>query len=176
MLILDSCCITAHCVQCLLFLISFSMWSYCDGHLYFAMEWSTENTANYCLIIDLMTLNFRVGETWIFLMRLIAKQPNDLSLSSQYFAHRFAMHELGLSSRKPFKKCARVVGEVRFLAIYIQVLFKRSIVYMYPQIYVDYDVHIDTFIVWCVTTWCCYCICRFWENSILMETPLCMIL
>uniref|UniRef100_A0A2N9HQZ0 Topo IIA-type catalytic domain-containing protein n=1 Tax=Fagus sylvatica TaxID=28930 RepID=A0A2N9HQZ0_FAGSY len=24
----------------------------------------------------------------------------------------FAMHELGLSSRKPFKKCARVVGEV----------------------------------------------------------------
>ncbi|OVA15130.1 DNA topoisomerase [Macleaya cordata] len=26
--------------------------------------------------------------------------------------HRFAMHELGLSSRKPYKKCARVVGEV----------------------------------------------------------------
>ncbi|OMO69847.1 hypothetical protein COLO4_28907 [Corchorus olitorius] len=27
-------------------------------------------------------------------------------------ANRYAMHELGLSSRKPFKKCARVVGEV----------------------------------------------------------------
>lgn len=26
---------------------------------------------------------------------------------------RFAMHELGISSKKPFKKCARVVGEVR---------------------------------------------------------------
>lgn len=26
--------------------------------------------------------------------------------------YRFAMHELGLSSKKPFKKCARVVGEV----------------------------------------------------------------
>lgn len=25
------------------------------------------------------------------------------------------MHELGLSSRKPFKKCARVVGEVSLL-------------------------------------------------------------
>ena len=25
---------------------------------------------------------------------------------------RFAMHELGISSKKPFKKCARVVGEV----------------------------------------------------------------
>ena len=24
----------------------------------------------------------------------------------------FAMHELGLDSKKPFKKCARVVGEV----------------------------------------------------------------
>lgn len=28
---------------------------------------------------------------------------------------RYAMHELGLSSKKPFKKCARVVGEVKFL-------------------------------------------------------------
>jgi len=27
------------------------------------------------------------------------------------------MHELGLSSRKPFKKCARVVGEVCVIAL-----------------------------------------------------------
>ena len=26
---------------------------------------------------------------------------------------RYAMHELGLASKKPFKKCARVVGEVK---------------------------------------------------------------
>lgn len=29
------------------------------------------------------------------------------------FIFRFAMHELGLSSRRPFKKSAKVVGEVR---------------------------------------------------------------
>ena len=28
---------------------------------------------------------------------------------------RYAMHELGLTSKKPFKKCARVVGEVSLL-------------------------------------------------------------
>ena len=34
-----------------------------------------------------------------------------------YFS--FAMHELGLSSKKPFKKSARVVGEVRHDSIEI---------------------------------------------------------
>lgn len=33
-------------------------------------------------------------------------------LSYLYFGYRYAMHELGLSSKKPYKKCARVVGEV----------------------------------------------------------------
>ena len=29
----------------------------------------------------------------------------------------FAMHELGLDSKKPFKKCARVVGEAGLLTV-----------------------------------------------------------
>lgn len=37
---------------------------------------------------------------------------NFLILCFFLWIYRFAMHELGLSSKKPFKKCARVVGEV----------------------------------------------------------------
>lgn len=40
-----------------------------------------------------------------------------------YLDCSFAMHELGLSSRKPFKKCARVVGEVRFFFVCSNKLF-----------------------------------------------------
>lgn len=42
----------------------------------------------------------------------------NMPLPTLNFVCRFAMHELGLSSRKPFKKCARVVGEVTFLLIF----------------------------------------------------------
>ena len=58
-----------------------------------------------------------------------------LICSLKNYGYRFAMHELGLSSRKPFKKCARVVGEVKFwLWCSVSLYLRQCICFLFLKI------------------------------------------
>lgn len=87
-----------------------------------------------------------------------------------FILNRYAMHELGLSSRKPYKKCARVVGEVVFNLYCVRFSW-----------YIDITSHnafLSSLHLFSLPefSFCFACFnCRCLVNSILMETLLCTI-